>query len=276
MLKATTNFFSRSGAVDLLGFMFLIVGGAVHAETAVLSDLSDGSEQRQEIYWIEPGPEAQIRVSQRLNDEWLPAQEIHRSKNACASLAIISDLAGTKYLIWSEKTKTRTQLMLSTKAKDDNKWGEARVLSNYGRENNGATMVLDPSNIVWLFWSSNSGGLDDIYMRKKTDQEWSERVRIHEPNNVPDIKPSAIINNKGEVQVDWTKYDLEIGQYVGAVQYFELDSPQNSGYNLEPKRTKDANSAVKDVELPAFLSDRAISPLRHFPDLLGSQSLRLR
>lgn len=246
------------------------------AESLVDGSKPQPANQTQELYWVEPGPEAKILSSRNEGDSWTSPELIYSSTNACASLAIVTDRSNTKYLVWSEKSKIGTQLMLATKAPGNSQWSAPRILSDFGMENNGATMVLDPSDTIWLFWSSNSGGLDDIYLRKKNQQEWSKRVRIHEPNQVPDIRPQAMMNDQGQIEVNWTKYDLDLGRYVGVSQRFELESSPNSDYKTEAEGTKDVKTVPNEVELPPFLPSWAISPLRHFPRSRQRQTIGLR
>lgn len=241
--------------------------------TTVLANNIDHDETV--LFWVEPGEQTKILSSKRINDAWQEPEQIYLSPHACASIAVATDSDGNSYLIWSEKRRNRTVLMLSSKSNSAPKWSEARVLSNFGKENNASTLVVDATDTLWLFWAANNGDLDDIYLRKKDASEWKERQRIHPANQVPDVRPVASLDSNGDVLVEWKQFDLKIGTYITQSRRFKLDSKPFSSYKTVPNGDELELIGVEQFDLSGAFSGRVVSPVLHLPQNRYQQTVKI-
>lgn len=68
-------------------------------------------------------------------------------------------------------------------------------------------MVVDPQEVVWIFWSGFDGVDEDIYYSYWNGQGWQPEARVNPDNMVPDVNPSAKVDESGIIWVTWKGFD---------------------------------------------------------------------
>ncbi|RBP49207.1 hypothetical protein DFR28_104135 [Arenicella xantha] len=227
-----------------------------------------------QVVWVEPSPgHYQIMVSNLVGDEWADPISVYQNKNPLAGAVLISNFDGDSLLVWSEQSKTELKLLASLKPVGAKYWQSPQVLSDLGKENTGATAVVDLTGKFWVFWASNVSGMDDIYLAEIDSAGASSAPRrVHTENEVPDYYPSAELNQDGDIELTWKTFNLDIGDYVVAKSVFELDSSSKSSYKLP--LSKDAEVNVSELPVANFLPVNASSML-HIPRNRLVQVVRL-
>lgn len=76
-----------------------------------------------------------------------------------------------------------------------------RVTSNLSPQ-----MVVDPQGKLWIFWSGFDGVDDDIYYSYWNGHTWQPEARINPDNTVPDVNPSAKVDESGVIWVTWNGF----------------------------------------------------------------------
>ena len=203
-----------------------------------------------DLLWVEAGLPNQIMRSQRDNHEWSEPEVMYSSKNSLTSIGIVKDLEENEFLIWTEQLKTRSVIMKMQRGNRQNSWSQAKLFIDYGKENLASTMVVDRANQIWLFFSSNQGDLDDVYLSIRSSSGWSTPTKVNSDNKVPDIQPHAILTKNGDVYVSWRSYDFEIGDYLTRDVVFELDKSLKSRYKTDPVVPE---LSFNDLALPSYI-----------------------
>jgi hypothetical protein len=127
---------------------------------------------------------------------------------------------------------------------------------------------------VWVFWSANFGGLDDVYFVRRTDMGWSKPERVNDKNEVPDIQPQARINQDGQVEISWQSYSFAAGDYAINTRVLETDKQTVNGDSSPNDLPPKTELTLDDITLPSFISENLRS-LLHFPANQYEQSVRV-
>ncbi len=240
--------------------------------------LADGNKQLVvEALWVEPSTDGHLLNMSRYDGKnWAEPSTILSRKHPITSPAIATDLNGTKLVIWSELVDDKSILMQSEKLDITSAWSEPVIFSDFGVENLGVSIIVDPNGTKWVFWAANQGDLDDIYYVNNQNGGWSKPQRVNSENEVPDFRPKTKILSDGDLLVEWKTYDFSVGQYIDAERLFKLDKSEKSRYkpslNEDGDLEEDGDVFVEDIPLPNFLPSNRAS-IFHFPDNKLSQSV---
>ncbi|MFT6100415.1 MAG: hypothetical protein ACJAYF_002973 [Arenicella sp.] len=228
---------------------------------------------RAELVWVDSKPDHhRLMLSQLTGDKWSDPLAVYTSENYITTPTLSTDLRDNKLLIWSEQNAGSTVLMSARKASPSNKWQHAEKLNDFEAENLSPSTVVDSNNRLWVFWSSNYQGLDDIYYSRTDGSKWSSPSKVHANNDVPDIQPIASLNEDLDVVVAWNTYDQPSGQYVIRQHVFEIDNSSKTRYKSSLSNT--LQESISDVIIPGFLP-RNSAVVLHFPNNNIEQSIRL-
>jgi len=224
-----------------------------------------------EALWIDSSSKRHVLSLSRYDGEtWGDSIQVVESENPITSPAITTDSNGSKLVLWSEVKRGKSILMQSRKLASARDWSEPQVFSDFGSENLGASIIIDPNDVTWVFWSANKGELDDIYYVNNRKGSWSEPARAHLKNEVPDFRPQVSLSEEGDLLLHWQTYDFSTGQYIDAEQVFTLDKSDKSGYKPPLNRQNDVS--VEEISLPSFFPGNRTSII-HFPGNKVSQSV---
>ncbi len=203
-----------------------------------------------DLLWVEIGQPNHIMHSRYANDEWTKAEIIYSNNHPITSIGFVKDLNGVEILVWSEQIKTRSVIMKMQRSSGQMLWSQAKLFINFGKENLASTMVIDRANQIWLFFSSNQGDLDDVYLSKRSELGWSSPIKVNNNNKVPDIQPHAKLDKNGNVLISWRSYDFEVGDYLLKEIVFELDKSLKSSYKTDPVIPE---QSLSNLVMPSFL-----------------------
>ena len=251
----------------------LLIAGLLLSAMGILRADNRDVDIDAEIFWIDRGMQKDIMLSRLESDAWSKPEPVYSTENPITSLAVATDLDGATVLIWTERLKIKTVLMHSQRFSQQQGWSKAELFSDFGKENFAASMVVDRANRIWLFWAANHGDLDDIYMVRRNLNGWSEPLRIHPANAVPDIRPQAQLNQHGNIYVEWQSYSFDESDYLSVNREFKVDKSLESLYKAKPK--ENAEMALTDLSLPAFIPIKSAATV-HFPNnrLLQTETLK--
>jgi len=238
----------------------------------VLSFSIYAKEPKAELVWIESNDQTNsLYLAQYYAEKWNKiATPIYSTDKAITAPMLGMDKDQNRLLIWTEQKHDKFILMMATSSEDSDRlnWSNAKLFSDYGLENFGATIVRDLNGSMWVFWSASKGGTSDIYVSKKTGAAWSNPSKVNEMNEVPDSQPEARLMGDGNILVSWSTYNLVSNSY-------ESTSKQLN-YKLQEKNTSSVNDAVlkSQIPLPSFLPRLSVSAI-HFPENKLFQSIRV-
>lgn len=214
-----------------------------------------------DVVWHErQGQEQRIVWKPYRGDNWLDSVTVHRSKNYLSSAAISTLKNGLKLVFWSEDALGKTELWYSAQvslmARDE--WTEPQKVYEACRECLAPAAVVDLDGVLWLFWTDNSQGHDDVFLRRFDSGGWLDVEKVNGSNDVPDIKPVANLNRFGQVRVDWVAYSLLEQRYTEA---FKLYGEKRED-DVAGKIVADLSS--EEIPFPNFLPYNS-SPRIHVP-----------
>lgn len=227
------------------------------------------ADAKARVLWSDfDGKKHALLVANYNGEDWSNPTVIHSSENPMTSVAVGSADDNTELLVWTEQIKQKSQLFHKWFSPKTQQWSEAELLSKLGDENIGASIVVDPSGRLHLFWAANETDFSDIAHMTYAKGQWSEPSTIHEPNDVPDIKPTASLSLNGNIVVSWSSYSFDAGQYVELEKIIETALPNSSNTTL------DDAIEIEQVEQPNFLPNDSSATL-YFPGNTVVQSLTL-
>ena len=222
-----------------------------------------------DLLWVEVGVPNQIMRSKLDNYQWSEPEVIYSSKNSLTSIGVVKDLEENEFLVWTEQLKTRSVIMKMQRGNRQNSWSPAKLFIDFGKENLASTMVVDRTNQIWLFFSSNQGDLDDVYLSIRSKSGWSTPTKVNSKNKVPDIQPHAKLTKDGDVYVSWRSYDFGTGDYLTQDVVFELDKSLKSSYKTDPVVPE---LSFNDLVLPSYIPS-TYTGLVYFPKNRIQQSV---
>ena len=272
----------------VLSRMLVVVCGMI---CLCFSSLIKADQIISELVWVErEESKSHIYFGQYDGGEWSKkANPIYTSDNFLTTPTIGTSSKGSKVLIWSEQQKHKTVLMYKSASFQNSQtstepvlvWSSANVFSNMGNENLGPSVVYDHNDQAWVFWSVSENKPSDVYLVQSSEIGWTEPTLIHKKNDVPDYAPLASVNSSGNVLVEWTTYDTNIGDFgeyiVDSREYLiETATPKQDELNEQ----KDADTEISqldasEVPIPSFVPrDRRV--ILHFPKNRYAQSVVLQ
>ena len=222
-----------------------------------------GFAQSAEAVWVEVSKTTNsIVFTQLVEDEWLAPAVIHVSDNPLSQPTMATLVDGSKVMIWSEQQSIKSVLMIMRKDPNTNNWQTPQLFSAFGVENTGASMLVDLTGQLWVFWAANSDGLDDIYFVRGEAGSWTDPKQVNAFNEVPDHLPQSVNLQTGDVQLSWLSFNFVSLSYLTEKRVFELDVPPQLLVDSEAIKEE---LSLTDVSLPAQMN--ALQPgLVHFPD----------
>ncbi len=255
-----------------LRFFFLL---SISLNVSLVSTLAYAQETQAVLIWSAFNGEHNL-VSTSLSGKgsdaiWSEPEIIYRSENQIVTPTLVKLSTSTTLAVWSEFDKGKSQIYQSSRNGNSGKWSKAEPLIEDGVENLNPNLVNDGRGTLWMFWSGNDGGLDDVFYktRRLDENQWSEKVQLNDPNEVPDYRPVAELDEFGDILVRWQTYDFLSGQYIEARKVIATE-PADSQWLSKAK----ADMKLEDITLPDYLPrDSAVSLL--FPTNQAAQAIRL-
>ncbi|WP_189400015.1 hypothetical protein [Arenicella chitinivorans] len=227
-----------------------------------------------QLVWVESAANNhQIFITSLHGEDWSEPQAVYQSENELASPVLVTDLAGDKWLVWSERRKKKLVLMSQRRNAGASTWGQASIVSNHGNESTAPAALVDLTGRLWLVWAANPGGMDDIFLAiREPGSAWTDAIQLSADNDVPDIRPEIVLQVDGDVLVSWQTFDFHLGGYRSDQKQFALDSSAKTRYKtpLDPA----SDMRPEEIALPGFLPGYAMVSL-HLPNNRLVQSVRL-
>ncbi len=151
-----------------------------------------------------------IVISLYRDGQWGQPQKIYQTKSFVSSAVSSTLQDGRKIVFWSEDQKEKTKLYFTVQQSlgDMSRWSEPLLLPFKCRECLAATAVLDFYGNLWLFWTDNASGHDDVFYSIYTNGQWASVEQVNAKNQVPDILPISNLNDQGQVEVQWQSYSV--------------------------------------------------------------------
>lgn len=201
-------------------------------------------------------------------ESWGQPIEVYITDQPIWSVTIGSDQRGNQLLVWTELHKNTSVLMQKSYQASSRVWSDAALLSNYGTENIGATVLFDLQNRAWVVWAESSTGQSDIVaIHREPGMGWSHPVQVNEINQVPDIAPNASLNKNGDVTVAWSAYNVDKNDYVMHSKTIST----NNRVAFKQQRLAADTLLPESVPTPEFAPKIGASTI-HFPNNLMIQS----
>jgi hypothetical protein len=131
-------------------------------------------------------------------------------------------------------------------------WERSENLASELKKNIAPSVVIDSQDRVWVAWSANDGGFDDILNVYYQKGSWSDPVRLHAENDIPDVLPTVELEQDGNPAVNW--HMLSGGKYIRVTSRW-TGSAWSEVEALDEESAEE-NSEDKEnlLELPSFMN----------------------
>jgi hypothetical protein len=131
-------------------------------------------------------------------------------------------------------------------------WERSEDLASELKKNLAPSVVIDSKDRVWVVWSANDGGFDDILTVYYQNGSWSEPVRVNAANDIPDVLPTVELDPEGNPVINWQM--LADGKYITVTSRW-TGSEWSEAELLGEEVVGDKVEAEENVlELPSFMS----------------------
>ena len=109
------------------------------------------------------------------------------------------------------------QVFLLSYSKSSRMWSAPMPVSNAKQDVMRATVAVDGSKRVWVFWSANQNGNFDIYAKSLSGGRWSNEMRLTTDVGT-DVNPVAVTDVKGRVWIAWQGFRNNNLEVLAAAQ----------------------------------------------------------
>lgn len=208
------------------------------------------------------GPRRAIYFStQEKGGGWSEPLQLTDSRADNLLPCIVSMPDGKKYVVWTAMDDARLDVMYMVF--DGGAWTEPQGIPNLPEQTTMPFVAADDDGVLWLVFVGNDGsGHDDIYCTHLRAGTWSEPMRMHAANEVPDINPFIEIGRDGAVRVTWEGfrgdgYILLSSDWLGDGWSAEAPLPQEDKEKIQEERQR-----LEEEELPEFIEDRSMLFIR--------------
>jgi len=153
---------------------------------------------------------------------------------------------GNKWAVWSEQNERGSFLLFSVN--NSNRWLPSRRIETGMTNNKFSSMVVDTKNNPWIAWTASKESYSDIFWCKWNGNRWGRVVKAHSDNNVPDINPSLVLSESGDVLLSWKT--IKDGGYVTVSQVWDGSNWNMVSEEIIEKSTMNIISAATTLSLP--------------------------
>jgi len=156
-----------------------------------------------EYIWAENDyPGSTLYMSTYQNGAWGDREVIFSDEHLNILPSLGSDSQGNHLAVWVTLMPQGSSVLRYSWQQNDG-WTEPEILWDGFKENLAPVVLFDAADTAWVFWSANDGDDDDIYQASFVDGNWNPPRQVNRENDVPDILPSAILDQNGNVVVHW-------------------------------------------------------------------------
>lgn len=174
---------------------------------------------------------------------------------------IVSTPDGRKHVVWTAMDDAHLDILYM--AFDGTVWTEPQYIPGLPEQSTMPFVAADDDGVLWLVFVGNDGsGYDDVYCSHLRAGAWSEPMRVHAANDVPDVNPFIEIGRDKVVQVTWEgfrngDYVLLSSQWQGDGWSAEVPLPQEDREKMQEERKQ-----LEGEKLPEFIEDRSMLFIR--------------
>ena len=167
----------------------------------------------------EMGRELVIVLGEATGARGLPPPPSEGSRLRFSSVPLV-DAGRFVGLAWLEGDHHR-RLAVRAASWDGAQWGAAETISPPAGEQVAlqAAVLADGSRL--LVWTAHDGGDDEITWSRRTRSGWSLPALVHEPNDVPDVRPTVLEAGRGALLAwqwfDGSDYRLKLATFAGGL-----------------------------------------------------------
>lgn len=223
----------------------------------VRSELPGGENMNgQEVMLVwsaEHGRGEQVYFSRYDRGSWSPPVQLSDDVALVFQPVVGSGSDGKVWAVWSRQDTDGSHLHYCVG--NSGKWEKPRHLDTGMSSNTSAAVVVDRNNTPWLTWTGIDDTYPDIFWSRWNGKGWSAPVKAHEENNVPDLHPSLVLDEAGNVLLSWQTYAK--GKYVSVTRSWDGHQWQTaSSEAVTNMRLKSSNFVRREIApVPAFIAD---------------------
>lgn len=230
----------------VLGWLF---AGVVNAKSEV-NELESEDYEVDAVWSTSDGIGMEIFYSNRKDGVWSEPIQVTDDYFDNMYPVIDRDSLGRMWTFWTAYYNGRTEIHYSVFDGKDWKPGEFIVFDQ--KSNVAPSVVIDGKDKIWITWSANDGGFDDILFAYYQNGSWSEPVRLHAENDIPDVLPTVELEPDGNPVINWRM--LADGKYITVTSRW-TGSEWSEVEPLDEEAAEDKAEVEENLlELPPFMS----------------------
>jgi len=162
------------------------------------------------VVWVGyDGTDEDLFYSRWTGSQWTPESKISSDPSSLDKTpSLVIDPQGTAWVTWTRWREGQKDIYIAhwtgSRWTLPQKVNSPRVTSNLSPQ-----IVLDHQDRPWIFWAGFDGTDDDIYYSYWNGQGWQPEARVNFNDTVPDVTPSATVDETGTIWVAWSGFDGE-------------------------------------------------------------------
>jgi len=159
-----------------------------------------------DLVWTQyDGLREEIFLSTYAKGKWEPPVQLTDDNAQNLHPAVDTDANGIQWVAWTA-IEDGTSSICAMSINRHNEKSEIHVVSADQPNNIYPTVIIDYDNIPWIIWSATVGTNDDIFFSRYHEHKWQKPQPLHQPNNVPDVRPVVELSDDGLPVVEWQRF----------------------------------------------------------------------
>lgn len=190
----------------------------IHQETYANSIDRSNENDNYKIVWSANKQQGeQVYFSSYERGQWTAPVQLSKDGDLAFHPTISSGGDGRLWAVWTREDKKGSFLQFSIFS--SSLWSGPRQIDTGMNNNKSATIVVDRDNCAWIAWTSITEIYSDIYWSRWDGEKWTEPIKAHAANKVPDLNPLLSVDASDQIILSWQTFAN--GKYMTVSQKFD-------------------------------------------------------
>ncbi|MGX9727428.1 MAG: hypothetical protein ACTFAK_08945 [Candidatus Electronema sp. VV] len=157
-----------------------------------LGEVCAAGEPPVHAVWARPADSqtTTLQYAVKKDGAWQPPTQLAVAAGLHLTPVIAADRQGAVWIVWTERKAEESLLRYALLRGGKTETGRVIAAGPEKEQIYAPAIVIDPQDLPWIAWSGvREGQLADVHISRWLGSRWAEPVRVHEPNETPDITP---------------------------------------------------------------------------------------
>lgn len=139
-------------------------------------------------------------------DSWEPEIRLTNDAEYSEVPCVATDSFGGVHIVWSNRMSDSEMVWYIHSSDFGNTWDSVQVIAKIQKTSNFLRypVLVCNDSTVYIFWSDDRTGKDEIYYRRSTDGEtWDSAVCLTQIDTMASMYPSVALDDSGNIHLAW-------------------------------------------------------------------------